>query len=96
MLTAWKKRFRRSRTPKYGTMDKGFTESEIGLFFRNVKNCLIVRFWNYQGMTFIQRPYIKECKKIPVFIDPGTWNFTLNYLAKYAVFHPITRLCPRT
>jgi integrase len=30
------KRFKRNRIPKYGNLDKGFTERELGLFFRAI------------------------------------------------------------
>jgi integrase len=49
MLVAWKKRFRRSRIPKYGTMNKGFTESELELFLRNVKNGKFRLLFSYQA-----------------------------------------------
>jgi integrase len=49
MLASCKKRFKRSRTPKYGTMNKGFTESELELFLRNVKNAKFRLLFKYQA-----------------------------------------------
>ena len=49
MLVACKKRFKRSRIPKYGSINKGFTESELELFFRNVKNGKFRLLFKYQA-----------------------------------------------
>lgn len=49
MLAACKRRFKRSRVPKYGTINKGFTESELEHFLKNVKNAKFRLLFKYQA-----------------------------------------------
>ena len=50
MVTAqFVKRFRRSRIPKYGSLNKGFTERELQLFFRHVVNPKFHLLFAYQA-----------------------------------------------
>ncbi len=43
------KRFKRSRIPKYGNLDKGFTEQEITAFFKAVDNPKFNLLFSYQA-----------------------------------------------
>jgi integrase len=43
------KRFKRSRIPKYGNLDKGFTEQEITVFFKAVDNPKFNLLFSYQA-----------------------------------------------
>ncbi len=37
-MQQFRKRFQRSRIPKYGSLDKGFTEQEMAKFFKVIEN----------------------------------------------------------
>jgi integrase len=49
IVKAHKKRFRRSREPKYGSISKAFTDKELQLFMRNVKNAKFRLLFKYQA-----------------------------------------------
>ena len=43
------KRFKRSRIPKYGALNKGFTEQEVGAFFRAIDSPKFHLLFSYQA-----------------------------------------------
>ncbi len=43
------KRFKRSRIPKYGTLNKGFTEQEVSAFFRAIDSPKSHLLFSYQA-----------------------------------------------
>ncbi len=45
----YKKRFKTSATPKYGSINKAFTEPELQRFLRNVKSVKFVLLFKYQA-----------------------------------------------
>lgn len=50
---AHEKRFKRRREPRYGTINKGFTELELQRFLRNIHNekfCLLFKYQAYLGL----------------------------------------------
>ena len=49
VMQQFRKRFRRSRIPKYGSLNKGFTEQEIQRFFRAVDNPKFGLLFSYQA-----------------------------------------------
>ena len=48
-MQQFRKRFQRSRIPKYGSLNKGFTEQEIQKFFRAVDNPKFGLLFSYQA-----------------------------------------------
>ena len=46
---AHEKRFKRRKEPRYGSINKGFTELELQLFLRNVHNDKFVLLFRYQA-----------------------------------------------
>ena len=49
VMQQFRKRFQRSRIPKYGSLNKGFTEQEIQKFFRAVDNPKFGLLFSYQA-----------------------------------------------
>ncbi len=49
VMQQFRKRFQRSRIPKYGSLNKGFTEQEIQRFFRAVDNPKFRLLFSYQA-----------------------------------------------
>ena len=49
LLKAYKKRYKKSGTPKYGTLNKSFTELELQHFLRNVPNDKFRLLFKYQA-----------------------------------------------
>ncbi len=49
MVSQFKKRFKKSRIPKYGSLNKGFDEREIAAFFRVVDNPKFHLLFSYQA-----------------------------------------------
>ena len=49
IIAQFVKRFKRSRIPKYGSLNKGFTERELQLFFRHVTNPKFNLLFSYQA-----------------------------------------------
>ena len=49
MVSQFKKRFKKSRMPKYGSLNKGFDEREIGAFFKVVDNAKFRLLFSYQA-----------------------------------------------
>ncbi len=49
VMQQFRKRFQRSRIPKYGALNKGFTEQEIQKFFRAVDNDKFRLLFSYQS-----------------------------------------------
>ncbi len=49
VISQFKKRFDRSRIPKYGSLNKGFTERELQLFFKHVTNPKFHLLFSYQA-----------------------------------------------
>ena len=49
VIQQFRKRFQRSRIPKYGSLNKGFTEQEIQKFFRAVDNPKFRLLFSYQA-----------------------------------------------
>ena len=49
LLKAYKKRYKKLRTPKYGTLNKSFTELELQHFLRNVPNDKFRLLFKYQA-----------------------------------------------
>ena len=49
LLKAYKKRYKKSGTPKYGTLSKSFTELELQHFLRNVPNDKFRLLFKYQA-----------------------------------------------
>ena len=49
VMQQFRKRFQRSRIPKYGALNKGFTEQEIQKFFRAVDNDKFRLLFQYQS-----------------------------------------------
>ncbi len=45
----WQKRFRKSQPPKYGSLDKGFTEQELQAFFAAIDNEKFGLLFGYQA-----------------------------------------------
>ena len=63
----FKKRFKKSRVPKYGSLNKGFEEREVQAFFRVVKNPKFHLLFSYQAqlglrMGEARRINIKDIK----------------------------------
>jgi hypothetical protein len=49
LIKALRKRFKQPREPKYGSISKAFTEKELQLFMRNVKNVKFRLLFRYQA-----------------------------------------------
>ena len=49
VIAQFVKRFKRSRIPKYGALNKGFTERELQLFFKRVTNPKFHLLFSYQA-----------------------------------------------
>ncbi len=49
VIAQFAKRFKKSRIPKYGSLNKGFTEREILLFFKHIDNPKFHLLFSYQA-----------------------------------------------
>ena len=49
VMQQFRKRFQRSRIPKYGSLNKGFTEPELARFFKAIDNEKFRLLFSYQA-----------------------------------------------
>ena len=62
-IEQFKKRYQRSRVPKYGSLNKGFTELELKQFFRVIDNDKFKLLFSYQAQMGLR---IGEAVKINI------------------------------
>jgi integrase len=67
VMQQFRKRFQKSRIPKYGSLNKGFTEQEIQMFFRVVTNNKFRLLFSFQAQLGLRigeavRINVKEIK----------------------------------
>jgi len=63
IIAQFKKRFQRSRVPKYGSLNKGFDEQEISAFFRVVNNPKFHLLFSYQAQLGLR---LGEARRINI------------------------------